>query len=230
MTKGSLLKVCLVSLGFALGGLRPAQAAAPKETPAKEPAVKQAAGREALMKPALLKEKAPETFKAKFDTSKGSFVVLVTRAWAPEGADRFYNLVKNGYYDDVRFFRVVPNFVVQFGIHGDPAVSKVWQDAKVQDDPVKESNKRGYVTYAKAGPNTRTTQIFINLKDNISLDAQGFPPFGQIVDGMETVDHLASEYGENLTSLQGQIYAEGNLFLAKRAPNLDYIKKASIVK
>ena len=203
-----------------------------KPHPAKLEATKPAEKnqRAALKDPAQAKEQAPESFKVKFETTKGSFVVEVTRAWSPLGADRFYNLAKSGYFDGIRFFRVVPNFVVQFGIHGEPSVSSAWKDAKVQDDPVKESNKKGTITYAKAGPNTRTTQVFINLKDNGSLDAQGFSPFGRIVEGMEVVEKLNGEYGDSITGLQGQIYAQGNVFLAQRAPNLDSIKTASLVK
>src|SRR5262247_3664608 len=137
-----------------------------------------------LSNPASLREQAPATYKVRFDTTKGAFVVEVTRAWAPRGADRFYNLVKNGYYDNVRFFRVVSGFMVQFGINGDPALNNVWHAANIQDDPVKQSNKRGFVTFATAGPNTRTTQIFINFVDrNTFLDGQGFAPFGQVTDG-----------------------------------------------
>jgi peptidyl-prolyl cis-trans isomerase A (cyclophilin A) len=187
-----------------------------------------AAANPALMKPDSLNAKAPDTFRADFETSKGRFVIEVTRAWAPRGADRFYNLVKSGYYDNVRFFRVVPGFVVQFGIHGDPAVSTAWKAKKIQDDPVQASNTTGHVTFAMGGPNTRTTQIFINLQDNSALDAQGFAPIGRIVAGMEVVGSLHSEYGESLTELQPQIFREGNLFLAQRAPKLDFIKKASI--
>src|SRR6476659_10696309 len=133
----------------------------------------------ALENPAGLREQAPATYKARFDTSKGVFVIEVTRAWAPQGADRFYNLVKNGFFDNTRFFRVIPNFMVQFGINGDPAVASAWQNASLTDDPAgKQSNKKGYVTFAHRGKDTRTTQVFINFKDNGFLDAQGFPPFG----------------------------------------------------
>src|SRR5580765_3660439 len=134
-----------------------------------------------LLTPAALTAKAPETYKVKFDTTKGTFVVEVHRDWAPNGADRFYNLVKNGFYDDVRFFRVISGFMVQFGIHGDPKVSAPWREAQIKDDPVRQSNKRGYVTYAMAGPNTRTSQVFINFGDNAMLDSKGFSPFGRIV-------------------------------------------------
>src|SRR5437867_2363542 len=136
-----------------------------------------------LRTPSALTEKAPDTYLAKFDTTKGVFVVEVHRDWAPLGADRFYNLVKNGFFDDVRFFRVLDNFMAQFGINGDPAVMSAWRSANLRDDPVKESNKRGYITFATGGPNTRTTQVFINFKDNTGLDSQGFSPFGQVVEG-----------------------------------------------
>ena len=132
----------------------------------------------------------------KFDTSKGAFVVQVTRAWAPQGADRFYNLVKSGFYDNVRFFRVISGFMVQFGISGDPAVMAGWRNAPINDDKVVQSNKRGFITFAMAGPNTRTSQVFINFADNARLDGSGFAPFGQVVSGMEVVDKLNPEYGE----------------------------------
>jgi peptidyl-prolyl cis-trans isomerase A (cyclophilin A) len=182
-----------------------------------------------LHDPAKLTEKAPATFKANFDTSKGAFVIEVHRDWAPNGADRFYNLVKNGFYDDCRFFRVVPNFMVQFGINGDPKISAVWYSARMPDDPVKQSNKRGYVTFAMAGPNTRTTQLFINFADNTSLDKQGFSPFGQVDDaGMKVVDKIYSGSGEKPN--QGAIQQQGNAYLNQEFPKLDYIKKASIGK
>jgi peptidyl-prolyl cis-trans isomerase A (cyclophilin A) len=169
-----------------------------------------------LRNPAQLTEQAPEKFKAKFDTSKGSFVIEVHRDWAPKGADRFYNLVKNGFLDDARFFRVVPDFMVQFGIHGDPNIQKNWANANIQDDPVKQSNKRGYITFATRGANTRTTQLFINFKDNAGLDRQ------------DVVDKINSQYGERPN--QGSIQAEGNAYLNKEFPKLDYIKKATIEK
>lgn len=191
-------------------------------------------GNAALKNPAGLKETAPETFKVDFDTSKGKFVVEVTRAWAPNGADRLYNLVKNGFYNDTRFFRVISGFMVQFGIHGDPAVSAPWRMARIPDDPVKQSNKRGYITFATAGPNTRTTQVFINFGDNAGLDSQGFSPFGRVTSGMDVVDKLYSGYGEGAPSgrgpNQGQIQSEGNAYLTKSFPQLDYVKTATIGK
>jgi peptidyl-prolyl cis-trans isomerase A (cyclophilin A) len=185
-----------------------------------------------LRTPAQLTEKAPDTYKANFDTSKGAFVVEVHREWAPNGADRFYNLVKNGFYDDIRFFRVLDNFMAQFGINGDPAIQSVWRGASLKDDPVKQSNKRGFITFATAGPNTRTTQVFINYKDNSSLDSQGFAAFGQVTSGMDVVDKLYKDYGEGAPRgrgpEQGRLQQEGNAYLTKDFPKLDYVKTATI--
>jgi peptidyl-prolyl cis-trans isomerase A (cyclophilin A) len=185
-----------------------------------------------LANPAALTEKAPATFKARFDTSKGVFVVQVNRDWAPNGADRFYNLVKNGFFDNTRFFRVIPGFMVQFGINGDPKLSPGWRNAKIPDDAVKQSNKRGHITFATSGPNSRTTQVFINFKDNAGLDGQGFAPFGQIVTGMDVVDKLYGEYGEGAPSGRGpeqmRVQTEGNAYLTKDFPKLDFIKQATI--
>ena len=177
--------------------------------------------------PAKLTAKAPETFKAQFDTTKGKFTVEITRSLAPNGADRFYNLVKSGYFTDIAFFRVVPGFMVQFGIHGDPAVSAKWREANIADDPVKGSNTRGTITFATAGPNTRTTQLFINFGNNTGLDGQGFSPFGKVTSGMDVVDKIDAEYGESPN--QGRIQMQGNAYLKPGFPNLDYIKSASIV-
>ena len=181
-----------------------------------------------LRNPAALTEQAPATFSAAFDTSKGRFVVEVHREWAPLGADRFYNLVKSGFFNDVRFFRVIGGQLAQFGMSGNPGLSAAWRTQQLKDDPVKQSNKRGYVTFAHAGPNTRTTQVFINFQDNSPLDAQGFPPFGQVVQGMEVVDKLYSGYGRNNVPDQGRITTEGNAYLTKVYPKLDYVKKATI--
>src|SRR6476659_2216529 len=184
-------------------------------------------GKAALKNPAALKEEAPATYKANFDTSAGKFVITVHRDWAPKGADRFYNLVKNGFFDDTRFFRVVPNFMVQFGINGDPAVASAWQTASLTDDPAGEqSNKKGYVTFAHRGKDTRTTQVFINFKDNGFLDAQGFPPFGEVTSGMDVVEKITSQYGEKPN--QGSIQSEGNKYLSAQFPKLDYVKTATI--
>ena len=187
-----------------------------------------------LRNPAALNEQAPPTFKANFETTKGPFVIEVHREWAPIGADRFYNLVRNGFFDDVRFFRVISGFMAQFGIHGTPAVQSAWRAASLKDDPVRQSNKRGTVTFATAGPNTRTTQFFINFGDNTGLDKQGFAPFGEVVSGMGVVDKINAEYGEGAPRGkgpdQGRLQSEGNAYLNKEFPKLDYIKSATIAK
>jgi peptidyl-prolyl cis-trans isomerase A (cyclophilin A) len=191
----------------------------------------QAADPKAKLKtPSALNEQAPASYKVKFDTTAGSFVVDVHRDWAPIGADRFYNLVKNGFYDDCRFFRVVPNFMVQFGINGAPTIQALWRSASAQlkDDPVKQSNRRGYITFATAGPNTRTTQVFVNFKDNGGLDAQGFAPFGEVTSGMDVVDKINAQYEQKPN--QGNIQMEGNAYLDKEFPKLDHIRKATIEK
>lgn len=180
-----------------------------------------------LTQPSKLTEKAPDSFKVKFDTSKGAFTVEITRSLAPNGVDRFYNLVNAGYFKDTEFFRVVPGFMVQFGIHGDPKVAAAWRDAKIPDDPVKASNTRGAITFATAGPNTRTTQLFINYGNNTFLDGQGFAPFGKVIDGMDVVDKINSESGERPNQML--IQTQGNTYLKKAFPNLDYIKSATIV-
>jgi len=187
-----------------------------------------------LSNPASLNEKALDVYKVKFDTSQGTFEIEVHRAWAPNGADRFYNLVKNGFYNDTRFFRVIKGFMVQFGINGNPKISQVWRNANIADDPVEESNLRGFVTFATAGPNTRTTQVFINYGDNPSLDGQGFAPFGKVISGLDVVQHLYSNYGEGAARGEGpdqsRVQTEGNAYLQKNFPQLDYIKKATIEK
>ena len=183
--------------------------------------------------PAKLTATAPETFKVQFNTTKGKFTIEVTRALAPNGADRFYNLVRSGYFKDVAFFRVIPGFMCQFGIHGDPSVSAKWRTATIPDDPVKGSNTRGAITFATAGPNTRTTQLFINFGNNVNLDGMGFAPFGKVVEGMNVVDKINGEYGDGPPGGsgpdQGRIQNEGNAYLKKDFPKLDYIKSATIV-
>jgi peptidyl-prolyl cis-trans isomerase A (cyclophilin A) len=176
---------------------------------------------------------APETFKVSLDTSRGEIVIEVRRAWSPNGADRFYNLVTNGYYDDCRFFRVMANFMAQIGMHGDPRINAVWSEANIPDDPVVESNKRGMVTFAKRrAPNSRSTQIFINYKDNSGLDDDGFSPFGKVVKGMDVVDALYSGYGDADEGgpSQGQIRSSGNAYLNAQFPKLDYVKKARVLE
>jgi peptidyl-prolyl cis-trans isomerase A (cyclophilin A) len=212
-----LALMMIVSLSLAVA---PGLAADPQEA---KPNV------EKLMNPAQLNETAPDKFQAIFDTSKGEFIVDVTRAWSPNGADRFYNLVKNGYYNNCRFFRVVKNFMVQFGISGDPKLNAAWNTATIRDDhSAKQSNARGYITYAKTGaPNSRTTQVFINFADNSFLDSQGFTPFGKISKGMDIVDAINAQYGESPN--QTLIQSQGNAYLEKSFPKLDYVKTATIV-
>ena len=188
----------------------------------------------ALLDPSKATEEAPATYRAKFETTEGPFVIEVNRDWAPKGADRFYNLVKIGYYDDVAFFRVLDGFMAQVGIHGQPKVNEVWREAQIQDDPVKESNKPGYVSFATSGPNTRTTQFFINYGDNKNLDSMGFSPFGKVVEGMDVVEALHSGYGEGAPRGRGpdqmQLQTKGNAYLKANFPELDYITDASIVE
>lgn len=177
---------------------------------------------------------APDSFKVAFETNKGRIVVQAVRAWAPQGVDRFYALVNDHYYDGVKFFRVLPNFMAQFGINGDPAENALWKDRNITDDPVVQSNKRGFVTYATGGPNTRTTQLFINKRDNVRLDGMGFAPFARVIEGMEVVDSLNMEYGEGAPEgrgpSQGRIEREGNRYLNGEFPRLDSIVRARVAK
>lgn len=187
-----------------------------------------------LDRPSSLRDQAPEMFKAKFMTSKGDFVIEVHRDWAPHGADRFYNLVKYGFYDDTRFFRVISGFMAQIGISGRPEWNAVWQDARIMDDPVKRSNLRGYVSFAMAGPHSRTTQIFINYTHkNAKLDGMGFAPFGQVISGFNVVEALYAGYGEGAPQgggpHQGRIQSEGNAYLKAEFPKLDFVKKAVLL-
>lgn len=218
---------------FAL--VMPTPAQTPAQTPAKpKPAAPRSAAASydrTLLRPAMLKEKAPETFQVKFETTRGDFTMDVTRAWAPIGVDRFYNLVKHHYYDNMVVFRAVPGFVVQFGISSYPAVNAAWRNADIQDDPVTQSNKRGFVTYAKTSqPNSRSTQVFISFKDNSFLDSQGFAPFGVVnAEGMKVVEMLYDQYGDQPTDQQDQISKLGKAYLDSKYPKLDVIKHATIV-
>jgi len=193
-----------------------------------------AAAQRSLNRPATLNQKAPAVFRAKITTTQGDFVVEVTRAWAPLGADRFYNLVKNGFYNDASLFRVLPGFVVQFGISPKPALARVWDHAVIKDDPVLQSNLRGCLTFATGGPNTRTTQVFINLGDNTRLDSMGFSPFGKVIEGMDVVEKFYRGYGEGAPQGngpdQGRITKEGKAYLDKEFPKLDSIKTAVILR
>jgi peptidyl-prolyl cis-trans isomerase A (cyclophilin A) len=185
------------------------------------------AARPSLLNPATLKAKAPELFKAAFTTTRGDFTVEVHRDWAPLGADRFYNLVKNGFFTNAAFFRVVPGFIVQFGLNANPAINKVWMNANIKDDPVMGSNTRGTLVFATAGPNTRTTQLFINFGNNAGLDRQGFAPFGTVTDGMDVVDKIYAAYGER--PQQDKITDEGDAYLVKNFPMIDKIKAAKVL-
>lgn len=183
----------------------------------------------ALLNPASLTAKAPDVFNVKFTTSVGDFVIEAHRAWAPLGADRFFNLAKNNFFDDAAFFRVVPNFMAQFGIPANPKVSAVWENANLKDEPVKQSNGPGYVTFAKTGaPNSRSTQMFISFGNNSFLDNQGFAPFGKVTEGMEVVRKLYSGYGEATTDKQNLIYGQGKAYLDKNYPKLDSIKSTTV--
>ncbi|NKB90336.1 MAG: peptidylprolyl isomerase [Acidobacteria bacterium] len=175
----------------------------------------------------------PDSYRVAFDTTKGRFVVEVHRDWAPLGADRFYNLVSTGYYNGNKFFRVVDGFVVQFGMNGDPAINEAWDMASIADDPQGEMNTRGRLTFAHGGPNTRTTQLFINLGDNLNLDNMGFPPFGEIIEGMDVVQSLYSEYGDGPPYGTGPdqtfIGEEGDAYFDRQYPLLDHVETAAVI-
>lgn len=242
MMNKKLALVLLAAVFTAAAAPKKENAAEPQKAQTQAPAVKKAAppakkkentmNMEALKDPSKLTEKAPEAFKVKFTTTKGDFTLDITRAWAPLGADRFYNLVKNGYFKDIAFFRVIGGFMVQFGIHGDPAVSAAWRPATIKDDAVKQSNAKGYISYAMAGPNTRTTQLFINFGNNANLDGMGFSPFGKVSEGMAVVESIYSGYGEGAPSGmgpdQGLVQKQGNKYLKAEFPKMDYILGASI--
>ncbi len=180
-----------------------------------------------------MNQAAPERFKVLVETTAGDFIVEVDRELAPRGADRFYNLVRHGYYEGVRFFRVVPGFVVQFGIHPDPAVAGAWREAAIPDDPVRASNRRGFVTFATSGPDTRTVQVFINLVDNVRLDAMGFAPFGRVTGGMDAVERFYAGYGEGPPRGQGpeqpRMQAEGDAYPEAEFPRLDRVLRTRII-
>ncbi len=210
----------------------PAKSAATKAAPKKAAAPSTSA---ALLNPASLRAVAPADYKAQFTTTKGDFVVEVHRDWAPIGADRFYNLVRAGFFNNAAFFRVVAGFMVQFGISSDPKVSAAWANANIKDDPVKQSNTRGRITYAMTGlPNSRSTQVFINFKNNSFLDPMRFAPFGEVVEGMDVVDQLYSGYGD-MAEMGGRgpspekIEKEGGAYLTASFPQLDRIKSAKIL-
>lgn len=185
-----------------------------------------------MLQPSAANEKAPDVFRVKVATTKGDFVLECHRDWSPNGADRFYNLCKIGYMKEIAFFRAVEGFMFQFGIHGDPAVNDKWSEANIQDDPgvASVSNQKGFITFAKTGrPNSRSTQMFINLGDNSFLDDQGFTPFGKVVEGMEVIDKINTEYGENRGNVQGEFKLKGNDYIKQKFPNIDFIKSVTIL-
>jgi peptidyl-prolyl cis-trans isomerase A (cyclophilin A) len=206
-----------------------AQTPAPKSSSASKSTthVITAGSHPSMLNPKSLHATAPAVFKAKFTTSAGDFVVEVHRDWAPLGADRFYNLVRNGYYNNAAFFRVITGFVAQFGLSANPAVNKAWKEATLKDDPVTQSNKRGTLVFADAGPNTRTTQLFINFADNSRLDAKGFAPFGTVTDGMDAVDKIFPGYRDQPD--QDQITEKGDAYLKANFPYIDRVKLARIL-
>ncbi len=224
-----------VSLGLTcLAGAQAKKEEAAAKEEAKPAAPAKTTASAALKDPSKATEKAPDKFEAKFVTTAGEFTIEVTREWSPLGADRFYNLVKIGYFEDVAFFRVIDGFMAQFGIHGDPAVSSVWRRAQIKDDPKgKASNVPGTITFATAGPNTRTTQFFINFGKNTFLDSQGFTPFGKVVEGIENVNAIYKGYGEGAPRGRGpsqaQIQSRGNEYLKKSFPKLTYIKSVTLI-
>ena len=233
MKKTILTLSLALSCGSVLAATSHAADSSKKKKEAKPAATR--GDRMALLAPEKATEKAPDGFKVRFKTTKGDFVVAVTRAWSPLGADRFFNAVKVGYYDDAAFFRAISGFMVQFGINGSPEVNAKWREVRIQDDPAAgKPNSRGMLSFAMAGPNTRTTQLFINYGDNSRLDSMGFTPFGKVVEGMEVVDGLYQGYGEGAPRGagpdQGRVQGEGNAYLKKDFPKLDYIKTASIEK
>ena len=228
----SLLLGALIAL---VAASAPAQAQSQSAAPAAKPAAathSQTASAAvhrtdpALLHPATLTAKSPDLYEVTFKTTAGDFVVQVTRAWAPIGADRFYNLVKHGFFTDAAFFRVVPGFIVQFGLSANPAVNKVWDKASIKDDPVTQSNHTAYLTFATAGPNTRTTQFFINLGENGALDGQGFAAFGKVTTGMDAVQKIYAGYGE--APDQAKITSDGKPYLDKNFPKLDRILSATV--
>jgi len=231
-----LAAVMIATVGASAAALAQAPAAAQKSgagqgtTTKKAPATAARSYDRALLKPSLLKDKAPEHYKVKFVTTRGEFTLAVTRAWAPLGADRFYTLVKHHFYDNASIFRVVPSFVAQFGISAYPPVTAAWRGTDIKDDPVTQSNKKGYITFATSGPNTRTTQVFINLQDNARLDKMGFAPFGVVEgDGMKVVIMFYDQYGDDAGPDQPKIEKQGKPYLDKGWPKLDSIKSATLL-
>jgi peptidyl-prolyl cis-trans isomerase A (cyclophilin A) len=206
-----------------------------KDVPAEKKVVKKAAPKKnPLLIPTTKYEKAPDEFKIALETTKGNITIKLVRAWSPKGVDHLHHLVKIGYYDNVAFFRAIEGFMVQFGIHGDPKINGLWSETNLQDEPVKVSNKKGYLTYAKSNaPNSRSTQLYINLVDNPNLDNYGFAPIGEVVEGMSIVESLYMGYGEGAPRGMGPsqmtFAQQGNAYLKAQFPKLDYIKKSTLV-
>jgi peptidyl-prolyl cis-trans isomerase A (cyclophilin A) len=223
-----------VAAGCGGGSRQEAPASSASATTTATAAVSDSAAAGAYRDPAspAMRATAPAEFRVTFETSAGTFVVAVHREWAPLGADRFYSLARSGFFDGARFFRVLPGFVAQFGMHGDPGVSRAWFDQRIPDDPVRHTNARGTLTFATSGPNSRTTQLFVNYRDNNRLDGMGFAPFGEVVEGMDVVEKLHSGYGEGAPQgsgpNQGRIMAEGNVYLERDFPRLDFVKRAFV--
>jgi peptidyl-prolyl cis-trans isomerase A (cyclophilin A) len=218
-TLGVLALVPLAFLSAGCSGEPPAEAEGPPPNP--------------LLQPRGFTETAPESYQVRFTTTKGVFVIGVTREWAPLGADRFYNLVRAGFYDGMAIHRVLPNFVAEWGIHGDPWVNAAWRQALMADEPVRQSNRRGRVTFSKNTPNSRTVQVFINMKDNLSLDGEGFSPFGEVLEGMDVVESFYSEYGDGPPRGEGvyqaMAIAKGDEYFNDEFPLLDRIETAAVV-
>jgi peptidyl-prolyl cis-trans isomerase A (cyclophilin A) len=228
----ALLACACLTISAAAQTPAPAPAKKPA-TAAKAPGAKSTPFDPALLHPATVIGRAPAEYDVKFVTTSGEFTVHVTRSWAPNGADRFYNLVRHHFYDGASFFRVLPGFMAQFGLSAYPEVSAPWETANIKDDPVTQHNHRGFMTFATAGPNTRTTQVFINFGNNENLDRMGFAPFAMVSEGMEVVDKLYSGYGEGAPDGhgpdQGKVGGLGRIYLMKNFPLLDSIKTATIV-
>jgi peptidyl-prolyl cis-trans isomerase A (cyclophilin A) len=217
--RSTLTLVCVLAVAGCAPDVEPDDADTPLPNP--------------LLQPADFTETAPERFRAEFETTAGIFRIEVHRAWAPLGADRFYNLVQAGFYDGIPFHRVLEGFVADFGIHPDPWVNAAWRQALLRDDPVVESNLRGRISFSKGGPNRRTVQVFVNLRDNPELDADGFAPFGEVVAGLDTVEALYAAYGDGPPRgdgvYQAMAIARGDEYFAE-FPELDRILTARLVE
>jgi peptidyl-prolyl cis-trans isomerase A (cyclophilin A) len=228
--------LAILALGCTLGCTNKQPAAGADAKAKAAPVAMQPGGSPALLDPSLATEQAPDVYRVRLETTKGNVVLELRRAWSPQGADRFYNLVKAGFFERAAFFRAIDGFMVQFGLHGEPAVQRAWNAYSIPDDPAAgNSNKRGYITFAKKNnPNSRTTQVFINYKDNAMLDSMGFTPFGEVVEGMDVVDSFYKGYGEGAPKGKGpdqmKLQSEGNAYLERDFPELDYVEKAVLLE